>query len=186
MISVKEKHYLRDLAKELSELSMTHENDQKRKNWFKINDLENGSRPVFINHYWPLALNEIFPKDSYVCEDPKACEYENYIKTRIFYAKELKDDNVMEPLIYSNVAFQMEDYEGLQRLIRRSDSDIGDSGAYEMIPVITENDDIKKILLPKISYDEKKTRENYEETYEIFDPILKVISKRDINYRRAI
>ena len=178
MIPEKEKLYLRDLAKELKEISQTDANNLKRKKWYDINNLKQNSTPVFMNHYFPpVSIHELFPKDSFVCDNPKARQHELFLKTRLFYAKDLEDDNVIEPVIYSDVSWGMQEYEGLKRLIHRSHNDKNNSGAYEMIPVITAYENINKLTLPKITYNEKDTLFNYEETYDIFSPILTVIKK---------
>ena len=43
MIPEKEKLYLRDLAKELKEISQTDANNLKRKKWYDINNLKQNS-----------------------------------------------------------------------------------------------------------------------------------------------
>lgn len=68
----------------------------------------------------------------------------------MFYSKELEDDNVLEPVIYSQQVFGLEDYEGLERKIERTDNDTDESGAYAMVPVIVEDSDIEKLRMPKL------------------------------------
>ena len=68
MISNTEREYLKELAKQYKEACETERNAQKRQRWYDVNDLKDGAVPVFCNHYWPLALDEIFPKDTYKCE----------------------------------------------------------------------------------------------------------------------
>ncbi|GAA0272079.1 hypothetical protein GCM10008922_33300 [Faecalicatena contorta] len=177
MITSKEREYLRELAKRYSELAHADINEKKRKNWYAINDLSGAAKPVFINHYWPLALNEILPQNSYKCQDQTARQFESYLKTKMFYSKELEDDNVLEPVIYSQQVFGLEDYEGLERKIERTDNDTDESGAYAMVPVIVEDSDIEKLRMPKLTYDKETTRLNYEQAYDIFHPILTVLKK---------
>ena len=167
MITSKEREYLRELAKRYSELAHADINEKKRKNWYAINDLSGAAKPVFINHYWPLALNEILPQNSYKCQDQTARQFESYLKTKMFYSKELEDDNVLEPVIYSQQVFGLEDYEGLERKIERTDNDTDESGAYAMVPVIVEDSDIEKLRMPKLTYDKETTRLNYEQALSL-------------------
>ncbi len=176
MINDKERQYLQDLAKRYKALCDTDENNQKRQQWYDINDLKSGTKPVFINHYWPLALSEIFPNDSYFCENEDAKEYELQLKTRLFYAEDLQDDNVMEPVIHVRQIFTSDEYQGLVAERKYSDHG-GDSGAYEMVPVLNEEEDIDKILLPIIEYDRDASLVLFEDAQEIFEPILTVIKR---------
>ncbi len=169
-----EKSYLQDLAHKYKEACMTAENDAKRKRWYDINDLVTGSKPVFINHYWPLAMSEIFPNDTYYCTDPMAREFEIYFKTRLFYNQDLKDDNVLEPVIYAPMKYNLQSYAGIDAQIYRSEHD-GGSGAYEIIPVLLKEEDSEKVNQPLLHYDEEASRANFELTQEIFEPILTVI-----------
>ena len=95
----------------------------------------------------------------------------------MFYANDLDDDNVMEPVVHVPMVFGMEDYVGLERKIRRAEDDVDESGAYEMVPVIVEEEDIEKLTLPKLDYDAEQSLERFKEAQEIFEPILTVIKK---------
>ncbi len=108
MISSREREFLRDLAKQYEEQCYTEKNKIKRQKWYDINDLKEGATPVFINHYWPLALSEVLPKNTYVCEDPKAVLFEQYLRTKLFYTNQLDDDNVCEPVIPVQMTYNLE------------------------------------------------------------------------------
>ncbi len=176
MISEREKQYLRTLAQRYRDVADTEDNQRKRQQWYDVNDLKEGAKPVFINHYWPLALSEILPEDEYYCEDKRAREFEQYLKTRLFYVEELKDDNVIEPVIYSSSVFTIDIYQGLTAERRFSEHG-GDTGAYEMVPVLIEEDDIDKIKPPQIVYDREASYILFKEAQEIFEPILTVIKE---------
>ena len=175
MIPQHEREYLRELALSYKQLCETPENNNKRKNWYAINDLVEGTLPVFTNHYWPLALSEIFPENSYVCKSEEGKEFELYFKTRMFYAQELKDDNVLEPVVYSKIFFSMEDYTDFETKIEFSSDDVMKTGAYEMIPVLVEEEDVNKISMPKLFYDKEKSRAYFQFTEELFGDILIVV-----------
>lgn len=177
MIPIKEIEYLQTLAKEYKEAADTALNNKKRQQWYDLNDLKTGAKPLFINHYWPLAMKEILPDEDYVCTSKKGKYFETYLRTRLFYAKELEDDNVIEPVIYSQLCFTIDDYDGFSRQIKHSEEDFSQAGAYEMIPVLNEEEDIEQLKLPVVTYDKEASYQNYLEACEIFEPTLKVIKQ---------
>lgn len=177
MINSNEIKYLRELAKQYNETCFTQKNTKKRQRWYDINDLKPGAIPVFCNHYWPLAFDEIFPKNTYKCENEDALWYEKYFKTRLFYANQLDDDNVMEPVVHVPMNFWLEDYEGMTRKIKRTKEDTHNSGAYEIIPIINQKEDINIISNPILHYDRNKSLLKFQQAQDIFEPILTVIKK---------
>ncbi len=174
-MTASEKSYLRDLAAQYKEACETKENDKKRQKWYDVNDLKPGATPVFMNHYWPVAMKEIFPLDTYYCKDEIAREYEIYLKTRLFYCNDLKDDNVMEPVVYSPIKFDLKSYAGIDAQIYRSEHDSDESGAYEIIPVLLEPEDSQKVNHPILNYDIEYNKKIFELTQEIFEPGLLAI-----------
>ncbi len=176
MLNQKEQVYLKDLAKVYKEIALSEKNQNKKKLWYDINDLKEGAKPAFINHYWPpVAIDEILPTNSFKCESEMGRHFESYLRMKLFYAQELDDDNVLEPVIYSKLDFSYEDYGGLERKTKRAADDISGSGAYEMLTVINDEEDINKITDPVMHYNKEKSRENYELACELFQPELKVI-----------
>ncbi len=189
MISQKEKDYLRELAKQYEEACNTPENDAKRRHWYDINGLKPGTKPVFTNHYWPLAMSEIFPDNTYTCTDEVAREFETYFKSKLFYTQTLGDDNVLEPVVYSRVVESMKKYNDIDSVIGHA-GDMGqedfilstgkemgahDGDAYEIVCVIHSEEDIEKITHPVLKYNKEESRKYYDEACEIFQPTLKVI-----------
>ncbi|MFI3325967.1 MAG: hypothetical protein R3Y35_07310 [Clostridia bacterium] len=171
-----EKKYLRELATEFKEASETKINCDKRQAWYDLNDLKDGVKPLFINHYWPTAMAEIFPKEIYKCTSEDALNFEQYFLTKLFYVKDLCDDNVVEPLVYSPYEHFLDPYPKMQRQIHRSMSDHG-SGAFEIVPTIINTDDICKITSPSLEYDHDLAKRTFEETNELFSGILTTIKK---------
>ncbi len=178
-----EKKYLRDLAQEFKAASETTRNNQTRQAWYDLNDLKKGAKPLFINHYWPVALGEIFPEENF-CKTPRAVQLEKYFKTRLFYVNDLQDDNVIEPVVYFNTCHTLESYQGMARQTKRAESDHG-SGAFEMIPTIVEEEDINKITNPKVTYNKERSFEDFQLMQELFDGILTPI-RNPVNFAAKI
>lgn len=173
-LSDEEVTYLRELARAYKALAESERNQIKRQRWYDINDLKEGAVPVFMSHYWQISTKEILPDEALKCSSEKGQYFERYLRERMFFAEELDDDNVLEPVIYSKMVFAMEDYEGFERKIHKT-QDHG--GAYEMVPVLIEDGDIEKLKKPVLHYDEKASYDNYLEAVEIFQPTLKVIKE---------
>ncbi|ONI43703.1 hypothetical protein AN641_09320 [Candidatus Epulonipiscioides gigas] len=172
-----EKEYLLELAAEYKQIADTKENKIKIQNWYDINDLKPNTRPLFINHYWPTAMSELFPEGSYKCTSKVALQYEKHFKTRLFYIKELGDDNVVEPVVSANFGYNLDQFGGLQsRKIIRSASDDG-TGAYELGQIIINPEDIALIKDPILKYNKEVALEIFEQTKEIFEPMLTVIKR---------
>lgn len=182
-MTLDERKYLKELALEYKEISQTKRNNDTRQAWYDLNDLKKGSRPLFINHYWPVALGEIFSEES-TCTTPRAKRLESYFKTRMFYASELQDDNVIEPVVYFNTYHTLESYEGMSRQTRRADSDHG-SGAFEMVPTIIEESDIDKITPPKLTYDKERSLADFNVISELFEGILTPV-RNPVNFAAKI
>lgn len=205
-ISESEKGYLKELSYKYKELCDRKVNKTKREKWYKINDLDRNAIPAFINHYWPLALKQIFTPDTYFCKNDRAKEFELYFKNKIFYAEDLGDDNVLEPvvpfkIIYDYFAFGenfsrkikrhvIDDY-GMEREVIYSlptgeCKEAEEGGTYEIVPVLNNESDLLNIPMPKLVYHKSESFENYREACEIFEPILKVIKSPVINGCRVV
>ncbi len=167
--------YLRTLAQKMRDLSVESVNEKKRQDWTDLNDLQKGTKPLFINHYWPVALGELFPDNFYVCTSNRGKYYEIYMKTRIFYAETLQDDNVIEPVITCPMTFSAKDYKDIERKVKWSSSDTHGETAYEIIPVIKEAQDIENLTDPELIFDRETSERDFREAQEIFEPILTVI-----------
>jgi len=94
-------NYLRELARELVELTLAQENDRKRKKWANHNDLLERSSPLL----WVCPDDdggwmELLPKESLECEDDELRDIENKIKKYLYQGKYLKDNFVFESRIY--------------------------------------------------------------------------------------
>ncbi len=172
-ISQKEKVILQDLAKEVRDFSEMDKNLKKIVKWKNINELKPGAEPVFMTHLWQISLKEMFPDSSYKCTSEKARYYESFLKRKIFFAKYIDDDNVVEPVVYYNIDAYLEEYPELKVQKRYTE----DGGAHEFIPVIINDEDIDKLTDPVLHFNRENTERNRTEALDIFDSILNVIKQ---------
>ncbi len=172
-----EKDYLLELASEYKKISQTEKNKATIQNWYDINDLKPNTKPLFINHYWPVAKSELFPEDSYICKSGPALNYEKHFKTRMFYINELGDDNVVEPVVTANFGYSIDQFGGLpSKKMIRAEGDDG-TGAYELEPIIVKPEDIALIKDPILRYNKEVAKEIFEQTKEIFEPLMTVVKR---------
>ncbi len=169
-----EKGYLRELAMQIKEISNSEENKKKIQRWRDNNNLKEGVKPLFMNHYWPVAMNEIFGDNYYNCTSQDALFFEKKFLTKLYYINDLKDDTVCEPVVSAQGAGYIEEFGGMKREIKRAKDDDG-SGAYEIVPNIFEPEDIEKFTPPILHYNKEKAYENFMQTQELFDGILTAV-----------
>lgn len=170
-MELREKEYLRDLAKQVLEYSKTDCNIEKEVAWQQHNDLVAGSRPMVVcdpENGW----NEIIPQTDLKCVDAFARYMEMTLLKDIFSFTKLKDDRVLESKFYTNIAYASTGW-GLEAKHTSS----GENGAYHIEPALTDYAMLSQIHMPIITFDEEETRKGEELTREVFDGILDVERK---------
>jgi hypothetical protein len=163
-----EKQILRELAKEVLEISKLPEQNEKRKLWYSLNNLE-PTRPVIFcdpENGW----KEIISDKSLQCENKFARDFEFRLKKEIFWGRKMGDDRVVEaifniPYIYEKISW------GLDELV------IGkiDGHAYNWEPMLKDYDiDFYKLKFPVININYEATNELKAIADEIFEGVLEV------------
>ncbi len=167
-IGQKDKNLLRDLAKQVAEIASLPIMAERREMWKRHNRLER-VRPmilVFPEGSW----RELLPHSEMKCEDDRARGIEWSLRSRLYYHENLHDDTVIEKeWIVSKVVGNT----GWGIQARHKPSTVA-TGAWGFDPVINEQEDLKKIKFPEISYDEAATQRNLEEAQELLGDILDV------------
>ncbi|TFG62825.1 MAG: hypothetical protein E4H36_07090, partial [Spirochaetales bacterium] len=163
-----EKEILRSLAKKTAELAALPAEAEKKKLWYRLNDLEE-TRPIIFcdpENGW----NEIITQDMILCEKPLFRVWEMALRKEIFWAEGMRDDRVIEP--FFNVPYSYEDTGwGLQ------DERIGggDGGSYTWVAPIGDYDrDFPKLKFPEIQVDYDGTERVLNTAHELFDGLLTV------------
>lgn len=164
------KEYLRMLAKKLRDVTEDGKWGEKRELWKKKNALKK-TRPLILCTLPTEAWEELVSYEDCKVEEPFLREYELFLLRQLYRARHLRDDEIIEPVLYAPLNYRFSDwYEGRKRPYS------GDRHRSECFhPVIVEYSDLKKIRKPElISVDEKKANEQYELLSEIFAGILRV------------
>lgn len=172
-ITKKDKKILKSLAQEKADKADSSIHARKIKMWKSLNDLEDVRPLVWINE---IPWHEMNIDDELTLITTNA--FSKYLETRlrrsIYLWKHMPSDFVIEPIlpcyiVINNTGFGIS--EEVNIAVTDSSSDII---SREFIPQIQNDEDIEKIKIPKVNFDNKLTEEKYQVMHDIFDGILKV------------
>lgn len=169
-INKNDRKILRELASKAAELAARPIEEEKKKLWYKHNDLE-AVRPLIFcdpENGW----NEIITNDQMKCEGQLAQIWEMGLRKEIFWGESMGDDRVIEP--YFNVPYfaHESDWGMHEKKIGG-----GDGGSYRWESPLQDFKDMDKLHFPVIKVDEKKTQIMLDTASEIFGDLLKVRTK---------
>ena len=151
-VSDADKHILREAAKKVAELAARPEEAEKKRLWYKHNELRS-ERPMVIcdpENGW----YEIITPDQIKCKGNLARVMEFVLRKTIFWGEQMKDDTVIAPVFRAHHIFE-ETPRGFAK------HDIGKSvnGAYSWKPAIENPEDVDRLIPSRFVVYEKETRE---------------------------
>lgn len=166
-VSDADRQILREAAKKVAELAARPQEEEKKRLWYKHNDLQ-GERPMVVcdpENGW----YEIITPDQIQCKGSLARVMEFVLRKTIFWGEEMQDDTVITPIFRAHHVFE-ETPRGVEK------HDIGKSadGAYAWKPAIETPEDVDRLIPSRFVLHEKETREYFEMCKDVFDGILEV------------
>lgn len=169
-----EKLRLRELAKKVAEIAADPVQEQKRKMWKDMNDLK-PVRPLVHVRDYPYYLLDYKDEMKTTIEDPFLRSIEQVLLLRIYEWNHLRVDRVIEPFIecpvtYTDSEFGLGGYVFALGDVKKEFYD--EARHYEA--VIKTPDDIEKIKIPVVEYDEKTTMERLNLLKDILSDIMPV------------
>ena len=170
LLDKKAKTYLRDIAKQLKEAASEDHWAETKRLWMRKNALKK-TRPLILCTLPAEAWEELVTVDDCRTDDPFIRGYELFILRQLYRAEHLKDDEVIEPVLYAPYFYRFSDwFEGRQRPYS------GNRFRSEAFhPVIVEYRDVKKLRKPELTdVDEKKSREGFDILEDLFGGILDI------------
>jgi len=180
-ISRKDKDILRCLAEQQAEIAALPVHKEKAELWRKLNRLEPVRPLVWINE---IPWNEMNVDGELTLEaiDPWAQGLETGLRRLLYQWKHMPGDMIVNdslscPLVIHSTGFGItEDVD----IVRTDETSSVISRHFH--PQIVEPEDMAKIEMPQVTYDEQATEENYQRMYDIFGDILpiKKIGKKGI------
>ena len=159
---------LRDLAKRVKEAGDQSIQEVRREQWQRHNTLEAGKPLIYISPEG--SWEELIPQSALQCCDAQSQAIETSLRKTLYYHEIMPDDQPIEaqwivPKKIDSTGWGIED-----KVISSSES----RGAWHFDPVIKSEADLKKIQIPRISYDQDATEKEKLRMEELFSGILPV------------
>ena len=168
MISVNDKHILRQLATHVAEIASLPVMALRRKLWVRHNRLE-AIRPLVL--VFPEgAWRELLPDQVLECQDNGARQMEWALRSRIYHQEHFCDDTVIEAewvvpkrITLSGWGMEPQHHPSSQA-----------TGSWSFDPVIHERADLTRLRYPVVTVDEQGSGQDLNEAQELFDGLLDV------------
>lgn len=166
-ISAGDRRILRELAKQVAELSARPIEQEKRELWYRHNALEPTRPLVFCDP--ENGWNEIITPNTLRCEGGLARGWEWHLRREIFWGAQMQDDKVIEPYFSVGHVYTETDW-GLR------ETRIGgqDGGAWRWEAPLKSYDDMHQLRFPQITVDYEATEAVLRLAQETFGDILTV------------
>ena len=166
-ISEEDKAILRECAKKVAELAARPEEEEKKRLWYKLNELH-AERPMVMcdpENGW----YEIVTPDQVKSKGKLARVIEFLLRKQIFWGEKMCDDTVIMPIFRAHHIFT-ETSRGFEK------HDLGHTGnnAYGWIPAIKGWEEAKQLVPVRFVLHEKETVQYVSMLKELFDGILEV------------
>jgi hypothetical protein len=166
-INKKDADILKKLAEKVAVLADRPVESEKRDLWFKHNALKTNTPVIFCDP--ENGWNEIFTGNDIVCESELAKKWELVLRKEIYWAEEIHDDKVIEPVFEIGYTYSDSGW-GIEPKVNRKDL----RGSVTWDPPVKNYEDLQKIKLPELKIDFGTTNLTKSLAEEIFKGILEV------------
>lgn len=159
-----EKNLLRDLAGKVKYLADLPEQEYKRDLWYKHCDLKQ-TKPmllVFPEDSW----TEIIPKDKIIIKHGFWAQIEWYLRHLIYRHENIKDDFVIEPVLYVDIAVGRSSWGVCPEFDKKE--------SYSWEPPIKDEYDLEKLVIPDIVVEKELSDYRYNLVCQALGDILEV------------
>lgn len=166
-IDKKDRHIIRELAKQVKEIAASKKQEEKKGLWLKHNALEETRPLIFCDP--ENAWYEIIISDQLKCRGNLARIWEFKLLKEIYWAEKIQDDRVIEPNFKVYYIYD-ESSRGLDVKIIGGEND----GAYRWESSLKDYKDLDKLSFRKINVDFEKTKKLYNLAEDVLGDILEV------------
>lgn len=176
IVTEEDKKILRELARQKAKIAQLLIHQEKIDLWKKLNSLKKTRPLIWINE---MPWHELNIDDELTIK--ASTNFARFLETRLRRAlycwKHMPVDMVIEPtlpcyLVVDNTGF------GISEVVDIATTDKGsDIVSRKFTTQIQDEEDLEKIKMPKVTYDEKATDEQYEVMKDLFDGILTIEKK---------
>ena len=162
---------LRPLAERIAEIAALPQQESTKEMWRRLNSLDM-TKPMVMMYQIPWGEMDYNDELTLRCTDPYCRSVEEELRRRLYQWEHMRADMVVEPVVHVEPVLQGDDY-GISIEEQVIDA-FPDSGihSHHYIAQIKDDNDIEKIKIPEISYDEAKTEEIVKTMADIFDGVL--------------
>ncbi len=192
VITADERKIIRELAKQVRDVSQRPEMKQREELWYAHNELKT-TQPV-IAVFPEMSWREIITPGSLQCSCDEAREMEWFLRAKLFRANVIDDDVPVTDIwevrkIITDTGWDKKDPNHKNSAFANPsfrDNCLGDvpyvwkngfhfdEGAKHFEPIIKEPEDLARLGAPEVTYHEKETMEKFELQQDVLGDILDV------------
>jgi hypothetical protein len=173
VLNPEDREVLRELASEVAEIAALPVHAEKARMWTKLNDLESERPMVWINE---ICWNEMNVNEELTlrCERPWAQDQERELRRLLYQWRHLPGDMIVNDYLSCPLELHSTDFGILEDVdIVKIDATSNVVSRHFNIQ-IKEWDDLEKICMPSVKYDEQVTVFRYEAMCDVYDGIMPV------------
>ncbi|HAL74384.1 MAG TPA: hypothetical protein DCM45_04730 [Clostridiales bacterium] len=177
MFSMHDRLILRDLASNVRDIASQEIMQARRVLWMKHNRLEKTGPLILV--FPEGSWREMISEDQLQCEGQSSRAIELELRKRIYQHHFINDDQPIEKTwtVYktiNNIKTKGSLSVNNWGLAARHLTTASEHGAFGFDPVIHSAQDLQKLRVPELSYDEQSTMEEFELVYDLLGDILDV------------
>ena len=185
-VTEKDKNILRKLGAEYTAIAALPIQEEKKKLWRAVNDMDGAHVAIWINEI-PWHEMNVNDELTVLTKDPFLQQVETKLRREIYQWKHMPADMVLEPYfvcqkVVHNTGIGIEEDYGIRCMYDEGNP----VHSHHFEPILKTEDDIYKIKDPVITYDEKATMERYHVLKEIFHGILEVVISGEPGFWYAV
>lgn len=164
---------LKSLAEEWANIAALPIHKENARLWQKLNDLESERPLVWINE---IPWHEMNYKDELTlgCKNSWARSQEDLMRKTIYQWKHMPGDMILNPWLDCPLSIHGTDFGIIEDVDLAITDATNDIVSRHFNIQIREMDDLEKIKMPAITYNEKATENRFEVMNEIFSDIIPV------------
>jgi len=164
---------VRELGKKVSEIAALPIQEEKRRLWKALNGLR-PERPMVMMDQLPWHEMDVDGELTLQCENEFCRDIENRLRRTLYLWKHMPVDMVVEPYIEINKVIYGADF-GMHVEEQTVSIDPNNSVmSHRYVDQLKTEEDLEKIKIPVVSYDEEATMKKFEMAKELLDGILEI------------
>lgn len=166
-------HIIRELAERVAEIAALPVQEEKRRLWKALNGLK-PERPMVLMDQLPWHEMDVDGELVLQCENEFCRDLENRFRRILYLWKHMPVDMVVEPYVEIHKVIYGVDF-GMHVEEQTIFTDPNNSViSHHYVDQLQTEEDLEKIEIPKVVYDEEATMKKFEMAKKLLDGILEV------------